>query len=147
MKNFEKLQKFQRNRSKSKKYTFFMSGKNRRMKKHEEVKQPYPIPGSKGQLILPGEGGTDIPTDILGACSICHILGTLDIRVDRGDLAKDAFDRKPVESFCPKCRQMTEFIPAPLDVDTADAGYKWIANLEKQIGDESEKERSRLILP
>lgn len=94
------------------------------------------VPGEDG--FSPVEGDAEYhPSDIVGACTKCNMVGTLDFPKGYNffKAADKVMDRKVIRAFCPKCQETTEFKPAP---DKDISGYPGLTFLNK-----AEKKRLR----
>jgi len=80
------------------------------------------------------------PTQILGICCKCKMLGNVEFPARFSYKVGDkAMDRKPFECFCIRCNEDTEFIPIP-DKNANIEALKWAQRTEKEL---LEKELSK----
>jgi len=77
----------------------------------------------------PPPTGEYYPTLIVGACSKCKLVGTLEFPVEFDFRTGDRLmDRKVIRLWCDRCQQETEFIPRP---DKAISGLPGLGQLKK----------------
>jgi len=75
------------------------------------------------------------PSYNVGACSVCHVVGTLDF--SKGGFSYKVGDRvmarQKVKCFCISCNKETEFVALIADGKTTEEGQKWIVKLEQDL--------------
>ena len=74
------------------------------------------------------------PTHIIGSCSICTMVGTLEFPQGFSyNVGDRVMDRKKVKCWCLKCLDYTEFVPLVIDGVKTDEGRAYLKRLEDNL--------------
>lgn len=74
------------------------------------------------------------PTGIVGACSRCRLVGTLEFPLGFDFTAGDrVMERRTVRMYCLRCQEETEFIPRPDKAIAGIPGLEKLAEIERKV--------------